>query len=275
MSFFKLFFVGIIIGTAMIVPGVSGGVLAVVFNIYDKMIYSLTNLFKDFKRNFPFLFKLGLGIGAGAIWFSNIMIFLYQKHEAFTKFAFMGLILGGVPLLFKEIKDKTNKKASSKLIITAFLISIGMWFISKNILQIDLDDNLSNPIISFFNLFLAGIIYSIGKVIPGISGAFLLIMIGMYEYVLSVLSNPFLITLKDIFKLTPFVIGFIFGIIGLLKIINCLLKKHFRFIYSIIIGFVIGTIPVLIPKINSFSDILGGVIIMMLSLVLSYKLSKK
>ena len=75
MSFFYLFLIGILIGTAMVVPGVSGGVLAVIFGVYDKMIYSLTNLFKSFKKNFTFLFILGLGILVGVIWFSNVMMF--------------------------------------------------------------------------------------------------------------------------------------------------------------------------------------------------------
>ena len=93
MSFFYLFLVGILIGTAMIIPGVSGAVIAVIFGVYDKMIKSLTNLFKDFKNNFMFLFILGLGILMGAIWFSNVLMFLYHKHEVITKFSFIGLIL--------------------------------------------------------------------------------------------------------------------------------------------------------------------------------------
>ena len=108
MSFIYLFLIGILIGTAMIIPGVSGAVIAVIFGVYDKLIASLTNLFKDFKKNMLFLSTLGSGILVGTIWFSNVMMFLYEKCEVATKLSFIGLILGGVPYLIKEIKSKDN-----------------------------------------------------------------------------------------------------------------------------------------------------------------------
>lgn len=257
----------------MITPGVSGAVVTVILGVYDKMINALNNLFKDFKKNFIFLSILGLGILFGAVWFSNIIMFLYKNHEVSTKFAFIGLILGGVPFLFKEIKSK-NKKINYLAMIITFIVSLALWFFSKNFFKIDLDANTSSGIASIFNLFLAGIIYSIGKVIPGISGSFLLIIIGMYEYVLSVMAHPITVGFMEIGKLIPFAIGLIIGIIILLKLINYLLEKHFGMIYSVIIGFVIGSIPSLIPSIKFFSNLFTGVIIMVSSFILSYKLTK-
>lgn len=274
MFFINLFLIGILIGTAMIIPGVSGGVIAVIFNVYDKMIYSLTNLFKNFKKNFIFLFILGMGIIIGAVWFSKIMMFLYTYHELPTKFAFIGLILGGVPFLFNQIKLNTNKKVNFIALLISFLISIILFFISKNIYNIDLDNDSNSLIINVFKLFLAGIIYSVGKIVPGISGSFLLIIIGMYEYVLKVISNPFSIGLNDVFKLIPFVLGLVFGIIVLLKIMDKMLKKRYRLVYSIIIGFVIGSIPAIIPSINNFKDLLSGLIITIIGFIFSYKMSK-
>ena len=123
-------------------------------------------------------------------------------------------------------------------------------------------------------LFVAGIIYSSGKVIPGISGSFLLIMLGIYEYILKIVSNPFLLEKDDVIKLIPFCLGFIFGMIVFLKLMSVLLKKYFRIIYSIIIGFVIGSITVLLPNINSSISLLKGVTLMILSFALSYKMAK-
>lgn len=274
MSFFGLFLVGILIGTAMIIPGVSGGVLAVVFNVYDKMIYSLINLFKEFKKNFTFLFILGSGIVLGAIWFSKIIIFLYDNHEVLTKFSFIGLILGGVPYLFYEVRKNTGKNVNYVAMIITFLISLFLWFLSSNVLKIDLDRESSSIIISFLNLFIAGIVYSIGKVIPGISGSFLLILIGMYEYVLGILSNPFSITSSDVCKLIPFVLGLILGVVVLLKFISYLLENNFRLTYSIIIGFVIGSIWVLIPNLKNV-NIFSSLAVLLISFLLSYKLSSK
>lgn len=268
MSLFYLFLIGILIGTAMIIPGVSGAVIAVIFGVYEKMIYSLTNLFKNFKKNFLFLFILGLGILLGAIWFSNIMLVLYNKHEVITKFSFIGLILGGVPFLFKEIKQKKDNINYFAIIIT-FIFSFILIILSKNVFKIELGDNTN-----FLSYFIGGIIYSIGKVIPGISGSFFLILIGMYEYVLSVFSNPIIYGLGSLNKLIPFIFGLILGVIVLLKLINYLLKNHFGLVYSIIIGFVIGSIPLLLPSFIIDINMIIGIFIMIISFIFSYMLTK-
>lgn len=272
MSFLYLFLVGILIGTAMIVPGVSGAVIAVILGIYDKMIKALTELIKDFKKNFIFLFILGLGILIGAIWFSNVLMFLYDRHGVITKFCFIGLILGGVPYLFKEIKIKGKSDVNYLAVIITFIISIGLLFISKNSFTLNVDSN--SIIMNTINLILAGIIYSIGKVIPGISGSFLLILIGMYEYVLSVMAHPITIGLSNLNKLIPFLVGLILGVISLLKIVNYLLNKHFSLIYSVIIGFVIGSILVLLPPFSLTISYFIGIILMIGGFLLSLKLTK-
>ncbi len=257
----------------MVVPGVSGGVLAVIFGVYDKMIYSLTNLFKSFKKNFTFLFILGLGILVGVIWFSNVMMFLYKSHEVITKFSFIGLILGGVPYLFKIVKNK-KEKINFLVITLTILLSFSLWMFSSSIFNIDLDKESSSIIINYINLFIAGIIYSIGKVIPGISGSFLLIIIGMYEYVLSIMAHPIKIGLMQLDKLIPFIIGMIVGVILLLKLINYLLNKHFGLTYSIIIGFVIGSVPAIIPSFDLSLNLITCIVAMISCFILSYKLTK-
>ena len=272
MSFFYVFLTGILIGTAMIIPGVSGAVLAVILGVYDRMIDSLNNLFKNFKKNFSFLLILGLGILIGAVWFSNVLMFLYNKHEVITKFCFIGLILGGVPFLFNEIKKKENNKVNYIALIITFLFSILLFILSKN--SIALDTNSDNTMINIFNIFLAGIIYSLGKVVPGISGSFLLIIIGMYEFVLSVMSSPIVFGLANINKVIPFIMGLVIGVILFLKLMNYLLYRKFTFIYSIIIGFVFGSILTLIPTNGCLSNYIIGVGLMLFCFVLSLKLTK-
>lgn len=266
-----LFLIGLLIGTAMVIPGVSGGVIAVIFGVYDKLIESLNNLFKDFKSSFKFLFILGLGIIIGAVWFSNVMLLLYERHELLTKFAFIGLILGSVPHLFRKVHEKTNKRANYIIVV---LVSITLFLITMLSKDAESSTYISLNSNNIIFLFVAGIIYSSGKVIPGISGSFLLIMLGIYEYILKIVSNPFLLEKDDVIKLIPFCLGFIFGMIVFLKLMSVLLKKYFRIIYSIIIGFVIGSITVLLPNINSSISLLKGVTLMILSFALSYKMAK-
>lgn len=272
MSFLYLFLIGILIGTAMIIPGVSGAVIAVIFGVYDKMIQSLTNIFKDFKNNFIFLFILGLGILIGAVCFSNVLMFLYAKYEVITKFCFIGLILGGVPYLFNEVKIKDKGNVNYGLIAITFLISVGLFLLSKNTFTLNIDSN--SNFLNILNLFLAGVIYSIGKVVPGVSGSFLLILIGMYEYVLLVMAHPIRIGLANLNKLIFFVIGLIFGVTILLRLVNYLLNKHFNLIYSVIIGFVIGSILILIPPVSLTFSYFFGIILMLICFLLSLKLTK-
>ena len=274
MSFIYLFLIGILIGTAMIIPGVSGSVIAVIFGVYDKSITALTNLFKNFKKNIIYLFVLGSGILTGAIWFSNVMMFLYEKHEIITKFSFIGLILGGIPFLINEIKKKKTEKINVKMFLITLLFSLVLWYLSENLINLTININNSSKILNFFLLFLSGFIYSVGKVIPGISGSFLLILIGMYEFVLSIMANPISAVVTSFDKIFPFILGLIFGVIVLLKLMKYLLDKKFGLTYSIIIGFVIGSIPALIPKFSFNLDFITGIIVMIVSFVLSYKLTK-
>ena len=274
MSFIYLFLIGILIGTAMIIPGVSGAVIAVIFGVYDKLIASLTNLFKDFKKNMLFLSVLGSGILVGAVWFSNIMMFLYEKCEVATKLSFIGLILGGVPFLIGEVRKNKEEKINIKILFITLLFSLTLWYFSKNLINLTINFNNSSKVINFLLLFLAGFIYSVGKVIPGISSSFLLIIIGMYEFVLSVMANPVNALITSFDKILPFILGLIFGVIVLLKLMNFLLDKKFGLTYSIIIGFVIGSIPALIPKFDFNLEFITGIIVMIVSFVLSYKLTK-
>lgn len=274
MSFIYLFLIGILIGTAMIIPGVSGSVIAVIFGVYDKSITALTNLFKNFKKNIIYLFILGSGILTGAIWFSNVMMFLYEKHEIIAKFSFIGLILGGIPFLINEIKKKKTEKINVKMFLITLLFSLVLWYLSENLINLTININNSSKILNFFLLFLSGFIYSVGKVIPGISGSFLLILIGMYEFVLSIMANPINAVVTSFDKILPFILGLIFGVIVLLKLMKYLLDKKFGLTYSIIIGFVIGSIPALIPKFSFNLEFITGIIVMIVSFVLSYKLTK-
>lgn len=274
MSFLMLFLKGIVIGIAMVIPGVSGGVIAVIFGMYDKMISSLTNLFKDFKKNFIYLFVLGIGILCGLIFFSNIILYFYECHEAITKSLFIGLILGGVPYLFSEISKKDGSKANYQILALTFILSAILFLVSKKAIRLNVSSLTQISIKNLILLFIAGYSYSIGKVIPGISGSFILIVFGMYEYVLKLMANPLKIRVSDIYIIIPFAFGFLVGMIFFLKLINYLLKKHFKNVYSMIIGFVLGSTLALIPIISSFFEALMSIIVLTGSFIFSYKFIK-
>ena len=104
---------GILIGIGMILPGVSGGVIAVILGVYDKIIYSLSNFFSDYKKNARFLIPLFIGMGIGAIISAKILIYIFNKYFIESCYLFIGLITGSIPFLIKEGKEKDKNKINS------------------------------------------------------------------------------------------------------------------------------------------------------------------
>ena len=260
---FKNLIYGIIIGIGFIIPGVSGGVLATILGIYDIILDKLSNFRKDIKNNIMYILPLFLGIIISILLFSKIILYLLNNQLNFISYVFIGLILGCLPFLLKEIKNKTNKFLSFKFFLLSFIFGLILFFIEHNNIT-----NHYNP--SIFIMIIAGFMYSVGKIIPGISGASLLMIIGIYEYLLNIIANPFSITFNIFISLIPFIISFILSSIIIIKMTNYLLKNHFFPTYSAIIGFVISSILFLIPNTFSFSSI----IIIFCSFCISYQLSK-
>lgn len=259
---FKNFIYGLIIGIGFIIPGVSGGVLAAILGIYEEVLNRIINIKNNFKENISYLLPIIFGITLSILLFSKLILYLLNKRVFFISYVFMGLILGCIPFLIKTIKNKTNKKANYLLIFTSFIFGIFLFYLENNYLS-------SNTNINTFTMIIGGFIYSIGKIVPGISGAALLMIIGIYEYLLNILANPFNINLNTIINLIPFILSFIISSYFIIKLINYLLNKHFRNTYSVIIGFVLSSIVFLYP--NSFS--FTSIIILISSFLISYNLS--
>ncbi len=231
---------GAAIGVAMIIPGVSGGTIAVLFNIYEGLINAISNLRKDFKKSFMFLLPIVLGMVLAfcAMYFP---LKLALKHfPVQTISLFSGLMLGSIPMLFKESLDNGFKKVDFIAGLISFCVVIGICFI-PNMGNVDLSVNM--PTYGYALLFLIGVLGSCALVVPGISGSMLLLIFGYYEPILDTISE-----LKNNFGHSVLVLflvalGILFGFIVVAKLMNYLLKKYKRITYWAIVGFVIGSIP--------------------------------
>lgn len=272
MSFFINLIIGVIIGIGFIIPGVSGGALAVILGVYDKIFYSIKNI-KN-KSNFCFLLFLIIGILIGIIVFGNILLLLLEYREVPTKYIFLGLLAGGIPALIKNIREN-NKEPFKKIpFLIAVLISIILFLLEKSSYGINISSELLNGNIPIVGLFFAGFLYAIGKIVPGISGAALLMLVGMYEYLLNVVANPMSLSINSLLSLFPFFCGVFLGVIILFKLLNYLFTNHYIATYSAILGFVIGSLLYLFP---GFIFGIPGILCVILfgsSLVISYMLTK-
>lgn len=234
------------------------GVLCVVFGIYEKLLDSILNFFKDIKNNFKFLFPIFIGVGIGVLIFSNVLNYFFIKFPIQVKSIFIGLILGSIPSLFKECKLNSNFKFSYFFyILSAFFIGIALVFLENYF-----SSNTSFESFSFLYLVLAGFIMSLGIVVPGVSSTIILMIMGVYSAYLSSISAlyfPILI---------PMGIGLILGSLIFMKLTNFLLKHFYAQTFSSIIGFSLGSIFVLIPNVSSFTSFIISILCVFLGYLL-------
>ena len=240
------------------------GVFCVVFGLYEKLIDSFLHFFKNIKKNTAFLLPIILGALASIFVFSKFLQTAFNNFYILTSYVFIGLIIGCLPYLIKEIKNKSQKNISFLYFMISFIFGLMLFIIENNNIT-----NTNTPTI--FLMFIAGIMYSAGKLIPGISGAALLMLLGIYEYLLNIIANPFTINLEIFLSFIPFTISFVLSSIFIVKLMDYLLKNHFRHTYSAIIGFVISSILFIYP--GSFT--IFNFITLICSFLISYILSKK
>ena len=262
------FLSGIIIGTCMILPGISGSVIAIMLGIYENAITLINNKEVSIFNKIKILTPLFIGLLFGIFLFGKILLIFYNNYSYQMMYIFIGLIIGSIPMLINELK---TKKENINIIYFLLSLSISLFLsFCHKFLFINIHNELST-----INLFIGGILYITGKIIPGISSSFFLMILGLYDYLLKIITNPFSITTNKIITLIPFFIGCIIGLLFILKTINYLLKNYFSKTYSCIIGFIIGSIFAIFPGFQFSIKCASSIIFMITSFNLVYKLSKK
>lgn len=229
---------GIFIGAGAIVPGLSSGVLCVIFGIYEKLLDAVLNFFKDIKQNIKFLFPIALGVGIGVLLFSNGLNYALYAFPIQTKSIFIGLILGTIPSLIKEVNEKDPFRPQN-VVYLLIALAIGIvTVILEN--QMTIISNVEE--INSFYLILCGVIMSLGIIVPGVSSTIILMLLGVYSIYLQSVANLYLPVL------IPMGIGLVLGSIVVMKVTKILLEKQYAKTFYSIIGFTIGSILVLVPQ---------------------------
>lgn len=230
-------------GSADIVPGVSGGTIALITGIYAHLVEAISNIrfgfikpllkgdFKGFisgireEIDFKFFIPLVLGIGVAFLTLAKVVTYCMDVHTALTYSFFLGLIIASAVILFRKL-NKINLKNILFALIGAVLTFI---FVSLN----PIAANHSLPI-----LFLSGMIAICAMILPGISGSFLLLLLGQYKYMLNALHQ------LHFTEIIVFVVGALIGILGFSKILNYLLKNHEEVTMAFLIGVMLGSLKV-------------------------------
>lgn len=263
------FIKGIVVGATTSVPGVSGGTMAIILDVYDKMIHSMSQLFKDFKRNGLFLLIIGLGMIIGLFAAAPFVEYLIDNFKFPALFFFLGIVIAGMPVLFNKANTKEKKKTDFLFFVFGALIIGALLILEKNFhgSLFNLSGKLN--ILDIVVLFFSGIVIALALILPGISTSFLLVTLGLYK--------PLIVAVKtlNIPFLLPIVIGTIFGTVATTSILEKMMNEKPRQTYLLIIGFVVVSIIQVFPGIPKGLDIVYSIITFILGYLLIFYTIKK
>ncbi len=272
---------GAAIGIAMIIPGVSGGTLAVLMNVYDKLIGAISNLRRDFKNSFFFLLPilLGAAIGVIAAYFPLKYALKYAPFP--TVLLFVGLMVGSCPKIIKDGIKQGFKPLNIVSIIIPLAAVIGICFI-PSLGKADLSPSMQWY--GYILIILIGMVGSCALVIPGVSGSMLLLILGYYEAIFDTVSALKTDFGHSVLVLFLFAAGVIIGFFSIAKLMKLFMTKFPRGTLWAIIGFVIGSIPAILitynsnfpeqpyPSLNT-AHIAVGIVLCVLGIIASFALT--
>lgn len=277
---------GFIMGIANIIPGVSGGTLALILGIYERFIGAISHFFTNLKENIKFLIPIAIGMVLAIISLSRVIDYSYAHFPIPTTLFFVGLVLGGIPMLASKVKGKKEvKQPSSYVILLLTFLLVILMATSELIFGSGLKVSLQNMTISsYLLLFMVGIIAAATMVIPGVSGSLVLMLLGYYYPIIAVIKEftKFRNLGSNILIIGVFGVGVLIGIVLISKLIEYLFQKYESKTYFGVLGFIIASI-IAIPLSTLLNikvtfdmiQILIGFLCLALGSVISYKLGGK
>ena len=238
-SFMVTFFYGGILGGSLLAPGFSAATMAMILGIYEDLIALLNTIFsKDVKKGVKPLVALGGGAILALGIFSHIISVALNHFPYQTSFLFLGLILGTIPLLAKQINIKKNFKIKDYGLMLCTFILITLFSFVINLDAVDFNENLT--VFGLVYLIIAGMMVSVSLLLPGLSGALMLVLLGVYEFLLHSLSA------LDLTVLTAVAFGGILGLVVFGRVIKHLIDNSKTTLYAVSLGFIIGSIPIIL-----------------------------
>lgn len=276
----KHILVGMAIGTAAIIPGISGGTIAVLLKVYDKIIASINTLFSNFKHSILFLIPIILGLGLSVLSLTFPMMFAFANFPLPVVSLFAGLIIGGTFSLRKELPKKFNVNHILILSLSFIVASLlGLFSIIGNLdgTRILEDISLSSGMI----LMVVGFLGVSAFIVPGVSGSMLMLSIGFYIPILNLIRQfiDFNFAWPQLFSFTFLALGALLGLVFISNLMGYLMKYHRSIFFVGILGFVLGSIISLYINyeiIDFYAEItIPTILLSVTSLVLGFFISRK
>ena len=246
---------GMATGAAMLIPGVSGGTMALIFGFYDRLVDAASNIFRDFRRNFKTLLSYLIFIGLGFILFSGVMGWLIGEAPLPVYSFFTGAILGGLPVIYGKAKAVSFKPLDAVYPLVGIASIILLSLIPEDLLAMDGE----RGVLWYIIMLAAGVFLAAALILPGISFSHMMLVLGLYE--------PFTSAIKelDILYLLPIALSVLIGVFLVVKLLDGFMKKHPKPTFLTVLGFVIASagelvIDSVIPLVDSVWGALLGII---------------
>jgi putative membrane protein len=270
MELIKLTAIGFVLGITAIIPGFSVATMAVVFNVYDRLINVIVPSVRKIAAAWLFWLPLIIGGLAGVFLFSRVFTALFENFYIPAYWFFIGVITGGIPIVYARVRKPFSKWPSlPSVVCCVFAIALMVFMaIIRPEEGTAVYTEPALPLLGF--LFLAGVLGATAMIIPGISGAFLLLVIGLYRTVLQAVSD------LNIILILPVVLGAVFGLLISAAFVRFLLLKAPRETYGAVLGLVAGSIFVLYP--GGFGEGVGivvSVVCLFVGFVLSFIMGRQ
>ncbi|WP_125608432.1 DUF368 domain-containing protein [Lapidilactobacillus bayanensis] len=253
---------GIFIGSGFILPGVSGGALAAVFGVYERIISFLAHMTKNFKKNLLYLIPLGLGGLAGVFIFSFVVSFALGKYEAQILWFFIGAIVGTVPSLWQQAGKEGRNHRHLVILAVTFVISLVFLIFGEQLFGNGVSQN-------FGTWILAGFLIGLGMIIPGLSPSNFLIYMGMYKDMADGIKT------FDLAILIPLAIGGVVSVLLLSKVADYIFRRAYAGMFHFILGVVFASTIMIIPfgtKITPLS-LIASILLCIAGIALGYWMS--
>lgn len=274
-------FRGMVIGLANIIPGVSGGTMMVSMGIYDKLIMLLTHFIKKFKEAVKLLIPLAIGMLLAIAVLSKVITKMFEQIPLQTTLLFIGLIIGGLPVIFKRVKGKKVGVPQVIAFAVFFVMVVGLAMMGEGeSASADITLNFMNIVMLVF----VGIIAAASMVIPGISGSMIMMILGYYTVIIGTISG-FIDALKAMDMaaimsacgvLIPFGIGVLVGVVAVAKLIEFVLSKYEQTAFWGIIGLIVASPFAILIMMGSvtinFVNVITGILMLAVGFVVAMKL---
>lgn len=255
---------GAFIGGTMTVPGVSGGSMAMILGIYDKLIYSVSNVFKQPKDSLFYLAKLTAGAGVGMLLFARLMDRVLNIYPMPASFFFLGAVLGGIPIILKSARVERFSFQLLLFPILGVLCVYGISLLPEGLFAVSDELNPAYVLLQF----IGGWIIAVALVLPGISTSHMLLMLGLYETVIRSVKD------MELVLLLPLITGVLVGTFATSKALDKLFERYRLQTYLAVFGFLLGSLVELFPGVPESEEVLPSVLSLLIGAFVLYGVSR-